>query len=601
MLASFRCRSILGCLLALMGLGSGLNAQEPLGEKILNVVPRESVFVFQINGIQRVQDRLSKLFGTAVPDRAPDIAQEIDRTLQEIMAGRDLKGLRPDGRILIALADLDKLPDDATLSLFFPIKDHDSFKASFLLPEERKSLKADEGLQTVRLEERPFYLVETPDYAILTSRKRLATAYTAQRLNSLGEMLSSESTRAFLDPDLAIFVNAREINAKYGDQIKTYRGLVNVFLKGGNEDGLAGISRKQMQHIHGLLSGAFHVIEDGIGGMITFEFPPEGMVLRFHAQFEVLSPTNEVLKKIKLSPLTEIGTLPSGQISYFASTWNANPARTSNLFTSTIAVNDAEPGANQSIRKLLLNCDSIEKPLRFSAGSGMTVSGIEVTSTPEPAKLVDLQKQLFSKMTKASTFLNIPLKAPPRLQSEMDKVGPYELHLVEFAFDLDKAVADLPDELREPTRQSMKQALEGSDVMKLWYGTDGKNAVQIIAKDRANAIELLTNYQEQKQPLSDQAAFEATRKHLPKEVAVLGIMEASRSAFYLANSMREATNSIPNFPFPIPQLKESSDKPAYIGYALVLKPEHATGTLFVPVEALGQIRRLLLPVIDKPR
>ena len=45
--------------------------------------------------------------------------------------------------------------------------------------------------------------------------------------------------------------------------------------------------------------------------------------------------------------------------------------------------------------------------------------------------------------------------------------------------------------------------------------------------------------------------------------------------------------------------KPPAGKPAYVGMALALKAEHATFEVFVPAAALGQIYKLLQPMLDK--
>src|SRR5262245_6612836 len=82
----------------------------PAADEALALIPPRAVAVVQINGIDRVQNRLDKLLQAAVPDRAAEMSKSLRDNIAQALAGRDTKGIVADGRVLIAIADIEKLP-----------------------------------------------------------------------------------------------------------------------------------------------------------------------------------------------------------------------------------------------------------------------------------------------------------------------------------------------------------------------------------------------------------------------------------------------------------------------------------------------------------
>src|SRR5262249_12903332 len=310
-------------LLAAGPLTAAPGGKDPTGtpDEALALIPPNAILVVQLNGIDRARDRLDKMLQSAVPDLAAMAAKGINDALAEALNGRNLKGIKGDGRVLVAISEVEKLPDDATLTLLFPVKSADDFKKDFLTDDARNSLTKGGGRETVELEDRdqPFFLVPVSGYVAICTDKETAQKYAKGEIGGIASHVSKETARAFLDADVALFVNVKEVNAKYGDQIKTFKGLADLFLK---QDGAPGVSKAQMEQIKGVIAAAFQGLEDGTAAVLALEFRPDGANLKGLAQFGEKTGTNEALKKYKLTALPQLGTLPAGQSMYSASTLN---------------------------------------------------------------------------------------------------------------------------------------------------------------------------------------------------------------------------------------------------------------------------------------
>src|SRR5262249_30115326 len=140
---------------------------------------------------------------------------------------------------------------------------------------------------------------------------------TGDKQPGLDSKLSQETAKAFLDQDLGIFLNVAAINEKYGLQIKLGKtlieGLIAQAAQGGNTPGL---DKSSLEMIKNVLGGVFQVIEDGTGLVLGVEFRPEGANLHLRAQFGARTTTNKFLKPLRPGPLTQLGTLPAGQLIY---------------------------------------------------------------------------------------------------------------------------------------------------------------------------------------------------------------------------------------------------------------------------------------------
>jgi hypothetical protein len=575
---------------------AGKDAATP-ADDILSLIPPKAIAVLQVHGVERVQERLSKLLQAAVPDKADQVSQSVRDGVAEALHGRDLKALRPDGRLLVAIADLEKLPDDATLTFLFPAKNADAFKQSFLTEDERKSMKKDGDLETVKWEDResPFYIVPVKGYVVVTSDKETATKYVKGETGGIAKDLSPETARAFLDADLGLFLNVREVNARYGEQIKQYKGLADLFLRG---DTVQGVSKAQIEQLRGVIDAVFRVVEDGTAAVLSLDLRPDGAMLRGVAQFGEKTATNEALKAHRRLPLDQLGALPAGLPSYSASALNLAGSKPATLLLGGLTANDEDAAAKETIQGLLRDLDRLDRGITLTAGQLMGGRGLEIIESKDAGQIVDARLKLVKALTKTGSYANIPLTQKPEVKEKAEAVGGFTLHAVKLRFDFDKAVAELPEETREAAKTSMRRSM-GGDEMSQWFGTDGKVVLQVSAKDWPDAKSLVDAYQDSLKALDKTDAFPVTRKQLPAEATTLLALDAIQTAQTLFGAFKDAAAVAPAALPPLPDLKATSGTSALIGIALVLKAGHGSFDVFVPAAAIGQVRKLIEPLLDK--
>lgn len=560
-------------------------------DETLALIPPKAIATLQVNGVGRVQDRLERLIQTAAPDKADRASKAVRDAIKEALAGRDTKALRPDGRVLVAISDIEKLPEAATLTFLFPVTSADEFRTRFLTEEERKSLKKDGDLEVVQWEDRkePFYLVNLKGYAAVTSDKATATQYAKGEIGGVAKQLSADAARTFLEADVGLFINVREVNARYGDQLKRFKSVAELFLKG---DTVQGVSKTQLEQLKGVIEAAFQVAEHGTAAVLAAEFRPDGLALHGLAQFVDGTPTADTLRTYKPTPLAEIGTLPAGQMAYSASRLHGGDPRATALLDS-FAVDDADPAAKATIDKLQKELAGYDRGLTLATGR-MTGPTLEAIASADAAKIVAARLGMLKALTRDGSFGGVPLKAKPGIAESAETVGGFTLHRAQFGYDFDKAVADLPEVQKASAKASARRTV-GGDESTIWIGTDGKTVLQLTARQWADAKALAEAYLSGTARLGQDEAFAATRKLLPAEATMLVFLDTAQTVQSLYGIFQ---GTAPGSPAAAPDAKAPGGKPAYIGIALVLRPGHGGFDVFVPATAVAPVRKLVEPLLD---
>lgn len=563
----------------------------PGADPVLDLIPPKAIATVQVNGIDRTLDRLDALLKNAVPDREDEASRAVRDAVGEALAGRDRTALRPDGRVLLAIADVEKLPDDAAFTFLFPAKSWDDFRTRFLTDEERKSLKKEGNLQTVQWEDRkaPYYVVNLPSHVVVTSSQENATRYAAGTIGGVAKLLSAEMAKTFLEADVGLFINVREVSARYGEQLKRFKSLADLFLKG---DTLQGVSKTQLEQLQGAIGATFEVVEQGTAAVISVEFRPDGLALHGAAQFPPTSSTSALLKKYQPSPLTELGTLPAGEMSYAANSLSRYGLTGAALSMDSFSVDDE--AADTKLADLRKQLAAYDRGVILSVGK-MTGATLEWIESKDAAQIVEARLAMLKALTKQGSFGGIPLKAAPGIQEKAETVGGFTLHRARLTYDFDRAVADLPEEQREAARSAARRA-RGGDEFTFWIGTNGSAVLQLTAVEWPTARALAENFLDQKGNLGEEPAYQAVRKQLPANASMIVLFNAAQTARSVLGTLRESR--IPGAGKTLPEPKVVAGKPVYAGVALVLQGEHGRFDVFVPAAAAEPVRKLIEPLLD---
>src|SRR5262249_4839121 len=141
-------------------------------------------------------------------------------------------------------------------------------------------------------------------------------------LDKKGDTLASKLDKALasklLDADVSAYVDVKAITKQYGDEIDSFKALMDQAIQQFQTTGM--LDKSQLDMVKRLYDGLFQLVEDSEGFVASLEFRPEGYMLRLHTQVGEKSKTNEVLRTFKPAALEGLTKLPTGQMSYITGT-----------------------------------------------------------------------------------------------------------------------------------------------------------------------------------------------------------------------------------------------------------------------------------------
>lgn len=560
----------------------------------LKHVPAKTPIIIQVRGIEKSKERLAKMLDNAIPNEAKMVSFLMDSGMQMLLKGRETKAIKKDEHVLVMINDLSTLMELPEIAVLVPVSSYADFRESFLTADEQKSIKKGDGFESVTVEGRdePLCLIDIKSHVLVTSDRDVAKSM-LKKFDSLEGNLSAETKKAFLDTDVALYVNLQALNDAYGATLKQFKGLIDLVLNMGGQ----GIDKKQMEMIKNFFEGFLQVFDDGKAAVMGIDFRPDGLGFKLMAQFQPKTDTSNFLQSLKLSKLESMGTLPASQMSYSAMRLDPKVSKALMAMINRTAVDDEDDTAKQAIEKATeeLTEAGIEESV---SSSSFPANALEVSRFKNPEKAVGATLKLMKALTKSGSFQSVPLMGKPEIKENAEEVGKFKLHSIQLAFDIEKALTDLPEGIKEATKSSMLRML-GGEKINIWFGTDGKTVVQLTAQDWKTAKAMLEQYIDGTKSVAKDEGFSLTRKNLPTETTLLTMVDGAQMVFMLVDMFKEIAQAVPGFPGALPQLKPVQGKPAYLGFTISLKPEHASIDAFVPGTAVQQIRKLLSPIIER--
>lgn len=564
----------------------------PAPESPLALIPAEAPIVIQLHGIERTRDRLLALVKNALPDLAKDAQANLEGKLKEALDGRSLKGLDPNGPIFVVVLKMPEQGEEPQVAIVARVTRYEDFRNGILKEDERKTVKADaNGIEEATLD-KTVYFVDRKSYAIVTPIKDAAVKFTKE-VNGLDRKLGKEDAQRLLAPDVSVYVDVAAINKQFGDQIRTGKQLLDLVLQqAANAGGAVDKNTLEMSKL--IIAGLFQLLEDSRSLIVSAEFRPEGLAFGAHVQVGADTSTNGFLKESKPTAIKDLGTLPAGQMIYYALQESPHLARSLQSTLQGIF----NLGDDESSKGIKTAYDQIiaAGPRSWLASFNLQMQGVQVMHFQEPAKAVEAQLKLYQALKPGSDLQNRMLKEPPEIKIGAEDYQGFKLTQVRMVWDLEKMAQS--DRFGKVDADTLKKLL-GED-MKVWFGTNGKVYVQIAEKDWANAKEQLERYLEGKEALAKQQAFLATRKHLPAETSFLMLMDLplflqEMSAFMQAGFQGQG------LPIQLPAMKADPKKASFLGTAFTLQPERGSFEVWLPATTVAELRRMAEPVLQMLR
>ena len=566
-------------------------APVPTDKSALAQVPATAPIVFHLNGLASVRDHVVAFLKNAVPDQAAVVEKQSEEFLKNGFQGRKLKGLAKNGPIFLVLTEMPKPGDNPPkAAVIAAVTDYAEFRDNVLSDDEKKGLKKGDGFESTASDMGgDIFFVDRKEYVVVTPSKDVAEALAKPPAKGLDGKLSEAQAAKFLFSDFGLYVNMEDVNKEYADQIKAAREAVEEQLKKAEkaDDKSMKVALSMAKQFVGPL---FQAVEDGRSTLVTLEVRSGGVALHTDAEFLKDSKTADLLKDSKVAAFKDLGKLPAGQFVYVG--LSINPALTrmvGPLLHGMAADPDSKGG------KAL--AEAFEEwvkagPTEEVASSAMPLAGVEVLKCAEPEKAVQAGIRMIEAAGEEGGFQSSYLKGKPEVKPAAEKYKNIEFTYIHMEFDLDKLVPEkaggkeTPEGMRKAQIEMMRKIM--GEGMTAWLGTDGKELVQVTAKDWDAAEKLLDQYYKGENTAGDDKAFVTARKELPARATVVELIDAMQYAGLILEFVKPLMESS-GAKLPVTLPEPVKGQPGYIGFAAALEGDRAGLDFVVTAEAVQQI------------
>ncbi|HEY2911580.1 MAG TPA: hypothetical protein VGI99_15115 [Gemmataceae bacterium] len=587
-------------LVAAFGLAvAGQTLAAPAGVNIALPYPAKAPLVVQVNGVERVKDRLAKMLEALPAAEAKQVKKAADDGFAKLLQGRKLDAVPKDGRLFLVVHDFATLSDDTpALAVLVPATSYKELKTTLLSKDEQKSLEqAGKGIESFKASaggnDATLYLVELKGYAAVTPNKETAELYAGKFNPAQSGAMGMELSASFLAGDVSLYVNMDAINDLYGAQIRQFKMLIDLGI-GQAQGAIPGLGKQQIEAGKIMIGGIFQIIEDSKGVVIAAEFRPQGLNVRGQIRFADETQSADLLKAEKPSAMAELAKLPRGQGSYSGSHLGKKFADLFKKFSQEFAAADDDEKGAERIAKLQTELAAAGREGEYSAATPPQQS-ITLAMYKEPGRAATALVNLYEAMPAGGKISSIALKKKPEITDKAATYREFTFSEIKLNFDFAAAVEALPEAAREAALNQFKRLMKEKTT--LWIGTDGKVVVQLMAADWAAAKKLLAEALDPKEAVGQDKGFELARKNLPKELSVVMMLETGTIVTMMVNQVKAMSQFVPGGAFPqIGSVKPVKGEPTYLAMSLSLKPQVATADLFFAGTAMNVMTRMIAPL-----
>jgi hypothetical protein len=483
------------------------------------------------------------------------------------------------------------------MAIIVAVTKYDEFRDGILKDSERGTLKKNAGgFEEVTMHNETLYWVDRKGYAVITPVKEVAEQFTKKQ-EGLHAKVDKALAKKLLESDLALYVDTAAVNKQYAEQIKDAKEKLEGFLDTAAQMG--GASKDTLESAKLIIGPMFQAFEDSRGLVLGLEFRPEGFALTGQASVGPESTTNKALKDSKPGALTNLGQMPTGYLYYDASALSATMVEKLAAFFL-----GAMPGEGIDKKELKEAVQDLEaaKPSHRAGATSMPLKGIQVWACEDGAKADKAQLKILEALKEGSSFTGV-LKNKPEIKARAEKYRNFELTRVKMTWDIDKMVegagpAANTEEGKKAMTAMMKSMLgEGVTV---WFGSDGKNMVKVMAPDWSTAKAILDSYFDKKATIGDSEAFKETRKHLPAEATLLYLVDVPQYAVLIGQAMEPMFASM-QLPIPPGAFRPAvKGKTCYIGLAVTLQPLQGSFDFWLPGKAANEVYKMYIEKLMTP-
>ncbi|HMF11721.1 MAG TPA: hypothetical protein VKE94_05425, partial [Gemmataceae bacterium] len=471
-------------------------------------VPAKAPIVVHLRGFEQTKDRLIAMIKNALPDLGGMAEEKINGLVKQGLEGRSLKGLAKNGPMFVVFIDLPKSGDEddfkKNVAGLVRVTKYAEFRDGFLNDEERKALKKEGDCEVTQVHGEDVYFVDRGEFAVVAHSKEAAQALAKKPAQGLDGKLAKDLAAQLLESDLSAYVDVAAVRAQFHDQIADAKDKIEKAL--GDAEGAAGLQKSQLEMMKRMIGPVFQAIDDSQAFVLAFDLRKQGLALHAQASVGANSKTNKLLQGKQPTAFDELGRLPAGLMSYSAMQIHADWMADLGGYLFGASSPDKE---NKNLKAALDDLAAAKPRVQLNA-SGIPLKGLQVWTYDDPAKAVAAQVKMVRALEAGDVFQVAPVK-DLKVKEKAEKHGGFELHSFSATWDFEKMMDQftgapgVPDEFKKKFPAIMKKWM-GEDIH-VWFGTDGKTVVQVIAKNFKEAQALLDQYTQGKKTIGEQQAY----------------------------------------------------------------------------------------------
>ena len=578
-------------------------APVPAEKSSLSWIPADAPVVIHLNGVESLRDHVVAFLKNAVPDRAEFVQQHTDEFFKEGFLGRKLRGLVKDGPIFVVFTEMPKAGEwtEPKVAILVAVTDFAEFRDNILSENEKKNLKHGDGYDSTvgELNNENLFFVDKKTYAVVTPRKDVAAAFVKGGPGLDGKMSKVQSAK-LLSSDLGVYLSMDIFNKEYADQIKAAHEAADEQMK-NLEETVGKAQKSQFELMKKMIGPIFQAVEDSKGALVTLEVRPGGVAWHMQSEVRAGSPTADALKGSKQSAFKDLGKMPAGEVFYVGMEISPDMAKSLGSMLTGLTADPNSEGAKTMVEAF--NEWSKSGLSESLGGLKYPLSGVQIAKSADPEKTVAASLKMFKAMGAEGGFQNAHFKEKPQVKEKAEKYNGIDFTSIHMVFDWEKSMEaatggkEMPEAMKKQMVEGMKKLM--GDSVNCWIGTDGKEIIQVFAKDWTSAEKLLDQYSKGADTVADDKAFAVSRKELPAEATFLMEIDAIQYTAVILDFVKplievSAPQAAAKFPAPI------KGTPGYVGVAVTLTPERGGFDLFVSSDAVKQIYQgYISPLLPK--
>jgi hypothetical protein len=561
--------------------------QAPSEAALLKAAPADVDVAFRVRGLEATRDEVLAMIKEMNPEWGNMAEGVLSGPLDQIRTNHGAHAVKSPFLALMRLGDEGGDGGPPPLAIVLPSEDYPGTLKE-LMGGHAVELKHEDGGYDAF--DGPgghgtWYAAKGAGIVAFGTSKGLIADIAKRGGKSLDSVVTGPVARAFLGGDVGVYINASSLTLRYAEQIDQGRQMFMGLLdQAGQQAGNASA----MQFAKDIYGGLFDSLKYADGLTLDLDFAEKGLHLAGFLKVKPDSDAAKAIADVRTGEIGVIGHLPPGGMAYTYMNVGAKTFdRLEGMSLKMIAGAGKPSPAMEKAMAEFHGLGRIESLGSVSMDKGMR--SINDIKTDDPKKLIEKSLDLMRAMGGASgpEGLYKEIKVDPAAQT---RDGMTFTH-VAATINMDK-LAELSG--NNPAQVETMKSMFGDGRMNVWFGTDGKRLLKVVAPRWDEAGALIDAYLKGGGGIGQTAGFKTVLTELPSRASFLLLfntqdlvrMTATQFAAITKNADLKAPEDVPK-------------EPAYLGVALT--PRASEGFEFhlvVPSPVGTVVSKGLIPIIQ---